>query len=326
MNGSITQFLFEGEALVRVVSRDGEPWFVAKDVCGVLGIVWKGSDSTGPLSSMDDDEKGVQIVDTLGGAQEMIVVSESGLYALVFRSRKPAAHRFRKWVTGEVLPSIRKTGGYSREPRAQVLPPISDQVQDVALNLRIVTDDAAEFRMQGQSADVVQTRPAHRAGDVRAKRADRASLHRRGGVTDMSTITRRTLLAGAAAATVCGTVAAPVAGPHPDAKLIATYAEFRAFDVAWHELDATESDEENTTLSKQWDTLFERVASAKAKTLEGLAILALISLRGRDLFDDILNVRPAWGGQSQPAGIDDADPVGRALWNLIESARAMTAH
>lgn len=137
----ITPFLFEGEALVRVVTRDGEPWFVAADVCWVL----KHSNPTVAVERLDDDEKGVSSVYTPGGDQQMIIINESGLYALILTSRKPQAKRFRKWVTADVLPSIRKTGGYSREPRSQVLPPISDQVQDVALNLRIVTETRQSF-------------------------------------------------------------------------------------------------------------------------------------------------------------------------------------
>ena len=93
---------------VRIVERDGEPWFVAKDVCEVLGI----REAHRSLTSLDDDEKGCHIMTTLGGKQEMAVVSEAGLYSLVLRSRKPEAKAFKRWVTHEVLPSIRKTGAY----------------------------------------------------------------------------------------------------------------------------------------------------------------------------------------------------------------------
>jgi len=95
---------------IRVVEIDGEPYWVAKDVCDVLGI----DNSRQALTRLDDDEKkGVIINDTLGGPQQMSVVSESGLYALIFTSRKPEAKVFKKWVTSEVLPSIRKTGAYA---------------------------------------------------------------------------------------------------------------------------------------------------------------------------------------------------------------------
>lgn len=94
---------------VRVVKDDnGEPWFVAKDVCSVLGL----TNSRVAVSPLDEDEKGVSKVYTPSGEQEMCIINESGLYALVIRSNKPNARKFRKWITSEVLPSIRKHGGY----------------------------------------------------------------------------------------------------------------------------------------------------------------------------------------------------------------------
>lgn len=99
----------ENNKPIRVELVAGEPWFVAKDVCDALGIE-KYRDALGRL---EDDEKGCPVtVDTLGGPQKMSAVNESGLYNLIFQSRKPEAKKFRKWVTSEVLPSIRKTGRY----------------------------------------------------------------------------------------------------------------------------------------------------------------------------------------------------------------------
>lgn len=88
--------------------KDGEPWFVAKDVCDALEI----ENSRNATARLDEDEKGVSIVRTPSGEQQMTIVRESGLYNLIFQSRKPEAKAFRKWVTSEVLPSIRKTGRY----------------------------------------------------------------------------------------------------------------------------------------------------------------------------------------------------------------------
>lgn len=105
----ITPFLFEGEITIRVIDRDGAPWFVATDVCRALGM----TNAAETVRGLDDDEKGISTTDTLGGHQEVVVVSESGLYALIFKSRKPNAVRFRRWVTAEVLPSIRRTGSYT---------------------------------------------------------------------------------------------------------------------------------------------------------------------------------------------------------------------
>lgn len=106
-------FAFDSHAVRTITEDDGAIWFVAKDVCNALNIVWKrGSGNSGSLSSLDDDQKGVNTIHTLGGAQEMVVINESGLYALTLRSRKPEAKQFARWVTGEVLPSIRRQGYY----------------------------------------------------------------------------------------------------------------------------------------------------------------------------------------------------------------------
>ena len=95
---------------IRTTMIDGEPWFVAKDVCMLLDL----SNSRDILAKvLDDDEKGVDNIYTLGGRQQMSVINESGLYHLIFVSRKPEAKAIRRWVTGTVLPSIRRTGSYS---------------------------------------------------------------------------------------------------------------------------------------------------------------------------------------------------------------------
>lgn len=98
----------ENNKPIRVELVDGEPWFVAKDVCDALTL----ENSRKATASLDDDEKGVSPIVTPSGTQQMTIVNESGLYNLIFQSRKPEAKKFRKWVTGEVLPSIRKTGRY----------------------------------------------------------------------------------------------------------------------------------------------------------------------------------------------------------------------
>ncbi|MNP05173.1 hypothetical protein D3C76_971180 [compost metagenome] len=97
-----------GKQRVRTLLVDGEPWFVATDISAALQY----RDSFNMCRNLDDDEKGTQIVSTLGGAQEMLAINESGLYSAILRSRKSEAKIFKKWVTGEVLPAIRKTGRY----------------------------------------------------------------------------------------------------------------------------------------------------------------------------------------------------------------------
>lgn len=104
----IIPFDFETHA-VRVIMVDGSPWFVAVDACRGVEIV----NSRHALSRLDDDEKGVAKGDTLGGEQEMNIVSLSGLFALILRSNKPAAKRFRKWITSVVLPALLRDGTYT---------------------------------------------------------------------------------------------------------------------------------------------------------------------------------------------------------------------
>lgn len=100
-------YQFEEEP-VRVVLIDNEPWFVASDLAKALGY----RDAHNMARNLHDDEKGTHYVSTPGGQQDLNVISESGMYAAIFKSRRAEAERFRRWVTSEVLPSIRKTGRY----------------------------------------------------------------------------------------------------------------------------------------------------------------------------------------------------------------------
>lgn len=106
---NITPFNF-GTHTVRVVTNNNQPWFVATDVATTLGY----RNAPDASRHLDNDEKGTQIVRTPGGDQKLTIISESGLYALVLRSRKPEARKFAKWVAREVLPSIRQTGHYGQ--------------------------------------------------------------------------------------------------------------------------------------------------------------------------------------------------------------------
>ena len=114
---------------VRTVLNNGNVWFVAKDVCDALGL----DNNRQALTRLDDDEKGVTKIDTLGGKQEMTIVNESGLYNLIFTSNKPEAKAFRKWVTSEVLPSIRKTGKYETKPQTARLTSIDENIKKLIL-------------------------------------------------------------------------------------------------------------------------------------------------------------------------------------------------
>ena len=131
-----------GVAEVRTVMIDGEPWFVAADVCRVLEF----NEVHVAMRGLDEDEKDRYIIPTLGGAQDSWVISEAGLYSLILRSRKAEAKRFKRWVTHEVLPTIRKTGSYGRHP----VQPQFHIPQTYAEALRLAADKEEEVQMLTQ--------------------------------------------------------------------------------------------------------------------------------------------------------------------------------
>lgn len=129
---SQSPYIFEGHP-VRIFVRDGEPWFAAADVCRALKL----TNSRMALKALDDDEKGVSSTDTLGGPQSVAIISRPGLDTLVLRCRdaiKPGTlpHRFRRWVTHEVLPSIRRTGMYAAPARVTLAQTIAAEVAAIA--------------------------------------------------------------------------------------------------------------------------------------------------------------------------------------------------
>ena len=134
MNG-LVNFSFESHRVRVITDSHGEPWFVAADVCTALAI----TNPSGAVKRLDDDEK--MTLDTTeghsgqrGGAQALNVVSESGLYSLILTSRKAEAKRFKRWVTHEVLPAIRKTGTYAVTAPMAVLPaPTQDRVTSILM-------------------------------------------------------------------------------------------------------------------------------------------------------------------------------------------------
>lgn len=124
-----------GDSLtLSALEKNGQAWFVAGDVCKALGI----RNVSDALSRLDDDEKGVGNTDTLGGRQQVATINESGLYSLIFSSRKEGAKHFKKWVTSVVIPSIRRHGGYingqealSADEQAKTLQAIQEEAQRV---------------------------------------------------------------------------------------------------------------------------------------------------------------------------------------------------
>ena len=128
-NASSALKLFENPLFkVRVIMRCSEPWFVAKDVCDCLEL----GNVSQTCSRLDDDERGIILNDTPSGKQEMLVVSEPGLYSLIGSSKKQEAKAFKRWVNHEVLPSIRKTGGYG-------IRTVDDMINDPDTAIRLLT-------------------------------------------------------------------------------------------------------------------------------------------------------------------------------------------
>lgn len=144
----LSVFNFDTHAL-RTLTRDGEPWFVAADVCEVLDI----ANVSQAIARLDDDE--TTLISTEGqagnGAQSQNLVNESGLYSLVLGSRKPEAKRFKKWVTSEVLPSIRKTGQYIAP---QVLKDLIEGAAERAVE-NYKTLDSVNFNMLKQDVTIM---------------------------------------------------------------------------------------------------------------------------------------------------------------------------
>ena len=130
---------------VRTIQNDGEPWFVLKDVCNVLHI----GNSRDVVARLDQDEKGVGQIDTLGGKQEMTIINESGLYNVILRSDKPEAKPFRKWVTSEVLPTIRRHGMYATPDTVEKM--LADPDTTIKLLETIKQERAARLALEAQA-------------------------------------------------------------------------------------------------------------------------------------------------------------------------------
>jgi prophage antirepressor-like protein len=144
----VATFVNESGQTIRVEMIDGEPWFVAKDVCDVLDIE-KYRDA---IARLDDDEKGCPLLmDTPGGKQQLSAVNESGLYNLIFQSRKPEAKIFRKWVTSEVLPTIRRTGRYSISRKdSQNIPDLGKHLSNIMYDVCFIEDINLRTRIAEQ--------------------------------------------------------------------------------------------------------------------------------------------------------------------------------
>jgi len=147
---------------VRVNVIGGAAWFIAADACRILGI-GRPQDS---VRHLDDDERGRCLVDTPSGTQEMLIVSEPGLYSLILRSRRSEAKAFKRWITHEVLPSIRRTGAYAVPHQARAMPALGSP--EGILALAEAYHDAAK-QLVGAQQRVSEMEPAAAAWDVLAE-------------------------------------------------------------------------------------------------------------------------------------------------------------
>ena len=168
VNTTNNQVFNFGDYRVRTIIKEGEPWFVAKDVCEALAH----SDTSMAVRRLDEDEKGTSNVCTLSGIQEMLTINESGLYSLILASRKPEAKAFKKWVTSEVLPSIRKQGKYEVKP---TVPQSYSQALLEAGRLAAIVEQQ-ELLMQEQKEALILAAPKVEYVDNFVERGNNRSL------------------------------------------------------------------------------------------------------------------------------------------------------
>lgn len=160
MNNEMQRFDFKGAALRTLTDEAGEPWFVAKDVCDILEL----GNTTNALRALDEDEKTnfTNCNVAQNGGRAPLIISEPGLYKLIMRSRKPEAKEFQRWVTHEVLPQIRKTGGYI---------PATDADDDMTILAKAVmigqrTMEAQKRKIASQQSRIVELEPKARFADA----------------------------------------------------------------------------------------------------------------------------------------------------------------
>lgn len=137
---------------VRTFDKGGEPWFVGKDVATILGYE-RTADAI--RAHVDDDDKGVGEIQTPGGKQKIIIINESGLYSLVLSSKLPTAKKFKHWITSEVLPAIRKTGGYIANAETMT----DAEIMSKALLIAKQTIESREQRIHSLEAETERMKP-----------------------------------------------------------------------------------------------------------------------------------------------------------------------
>ena len=165
MSNEVKVFTNNEFGSVRSMIINNAPWFVGKDVAMALGY----TNTRKALNDhVDDEDKGVTKCDTLGGKQKMTIINESGLYSLIMSSKLPKAKEFKHWVTSEVLPSIRKTGGYipattemtDMEILAQALLITKRTIEERDKRIELLAKDNAEMKPKAEFADAVSVSPS----------------------------------------------------------------------------------------------------------------------------------------------------------------------
>lgn len=161
MNTEIQAFHFNSATMRALTDENSEPWFVGKDVATILGYT---NPRKALIDHVDDEDKtdGVTIRDSIGREQNPIVINEAGLYSLILSSKLPNAKRFKRWVTHEVLPSIRKTGGYIHASEA-------DSDEDILAKAVLIaqkTIDLKNRQLQAKDAQIKELEPKAKALDA----------------------------------------------------------------------------------------------------------------------------------------------------------------
>lgn len=152
MSNEIQQFDFKGAALRTLTDENGEPWFVLKDCMSILDL----GNPTETVKMFDDDEfSTTEVIDSIGRRQQAYIISEPGLYRLVMRSRKPEAKEFQRWVTHEVLPSIRKHGAYMTQQTLDKALTSPDFLIQLATKLKEEQEKVKELEPKARFADAV---------------------------------------------------------------------------------------------------------------------------------------------------------------------------
>lgn len=159
MNTEIQTFNFNNASLRTLTDKAGDPWFVLKDCMNILSL----GNPTETVKMFDEDEfSTAEVIDSIGRRQQAYIISESGFYCLVMKSRKPEAREFQRWVTHEVLPTIRKTGGYIPSTEAES----DEDILAKAVLIAQKTIDLKNQQLRAKDAQIKELEPKAQALDA----------------------------------------------------------------------------------------------------------------------------------------------------------------